>query len=574
MRDDGTGGENGSGGDGVTVTGRTISWPDDGWYQVQSATTYESLCEGGTFCEVAPGTYHVINLTNGQRYEDVRVASPDSEEPPVVDPPETGVERPFQFTVRIPDHDLQFEIPTIGGGYNYSVDCDNDGVEEATGVRENYLCNYLVAGDHTISISGVFPHLYFNFSEDSTKVLSVDQWGTGQWRSMHKAFAGCQNMTSSAMDTPNLASPTDLSYMFYNAGTFNQDISNWDVSAVTNMRYMFVGTHSFNQDIGNWDVSSVTDMSGMFSSATFNQNIGSWDVSSVTSMNRMFYLANRFNQDIGSWDVSAVTDMSHMLYGVRSFNQDIGNWDVSAVTDMSRMFGSATSFNQDIGNWDVSAVTDMSYMLGSATSFNQDIGNWNVSAVTDMSQMFDRASNFNQDIGNWNVNAVSDMDGMFDSATSFNQDIGNWNVSAVTDMSQMFDHASNFNQDIGNWNVSAVTDMDGMFERANSFNQDIGNWNVSAVTDMRAMFSRASRFNQDIGNWDVSAVTNMSSIFYKATLSIDNYDSLLNGWSQRALQSGVPFDGGNSSYSSAGAAARQSIIGNYGWRISDGGLEP
>ncbi|MEE9321523.1 MAG: hypothetical protein V3U76_13840 [Granulosicoccus sp.] len=52
-----------------SVSGQTISWPDDGWYQVQSATTYESLCEGGTSCEVAPGTYHVINLTTGQRYE-------------------------------------------------------------------------------------------------------------------------------------------------------------------------------------------------------------------------------------------------------------------------------------------------------------------------------------------------------------------------------------------------------------------------------------------------------------------------------------------------------------------------
>ena len=32
---------------------------------------------------------------------------------------------------------------------------------------------------------------------------------------------------------------TDMSSMFYNNSTFNQDISAWDVSNVTNMAYMF-----------------------------------------------------------------------------------------------------------------------------------------------------------------------------------------------------------------------------------------------------------------------------------------------------------------------------------------------
>ena len=52
----------------VTVEGNTISWPDDGWYQVQSADTYESLCEGGSSCEVEAGTYIVINHTTGERF--------------------------------------------------------------------------------------------------------------------------------------------------------------------------------------------------------------------------------------------------------------------------------------------------------------------------------------------------------------------------------------------------------------------------------------------------------------------------------------------------------------------------
>ena len=52
--------------------------------------------------------------------------------------------------------------------------------------------------------------------------------------------------------------------MFYECESFNQDISNWDVSNVENMSNMFYECESFNQDISNWDVSNVTDMRYMF----------------------------------------------------------------------------------------------------------------------------------------------------------------------------------------------------------------------------------------------------------------------------------------------------------------------
>ena len=76
---------------------------------------------------------------------------------------------------------------------------------------------------------------------------------------------------------------TDMSWIFHEYDTFNQDISAWDVSNVTNMEGMFKAATSFNQDISAWDVSKVIDMDKMFSEATsFNQDISSWNVSNVT----------------------------------------------------------------------------------------------------------------------------------------------------------------------------------------------------------------------------------------------------------------------------------------------------
>jgi hypothetical protein len=57
----------------VTVSDSTLAWPNDGWYQVQTADTYVSVCEGGQSCDVADGVYNVINLTTGTRYNGISV---------------------------------------------------------------------------------------------------------------------------------------------------------------------------------------------------------------------------------------------------------------------------------------------------------------------------------------------------------------------------------------------------------------------------------------------------------------------------------------------------------------------
>lgn len=60
---------------GIVVDRGVIVWPNDGWYQVQSAENYQTFCEGGISCAVPKGTYNVINLTNGKRCERIHVST-------------------------------------------------------------------------------------------------------------------------------------------------------------------------------------------------------------------------------------------------------------------------------------------------------------------------------------------------------------------------------------------------------------------------------------------------------------------------------------------------------------------
>jgi surface protein len=373
---------------------------------------------------------------------------------------------------------------------------------------------------------------------------------------------------------------TDMSDLFKDLSTFNEDISGWEVGKVTNMRSMFYGASAFDGNISSWDTSAVTDMSKMFYGASsFNKGLSQWNTSAVTTMKSMFYGASSFNQNLCAWkDNFPFSNAADIFVDsgctFQDSPQEQGPFCASDCIDSTTMIATtqnptssqspsyrcfadrnelkaavnryvtegcgdaacacpdvAEEYGWPIGYWCVGKVTDMSELFKDLSTFNEDISGWEVGKVTNMKSMFQRASAFNGNISSWDTTAVTDVSNMFEDASLFNQDLSAWSTSAVTTMYAMFYESSAFNGNISSWDTTAVTDMGFMFASSSSFNQDLSAWNTSAVTTMYAMFYEASAFNGNISSWDTSAVTEMDNMFYGAS----KFNQDLSAWNTSAV---------------------------------------
>ena len=143
-------------------------------------------------------------------------------------------------------------------------------------------------------------------------------------------------------------------------------------------------------------------------------------------------------------------------------------------------------------------------------------------------------------------------------------------------MNSTFSGATSFNGNITNWDVSSVTTMRSTFLNCTNFNQNIGDWVVSNSTDMQRMFKNAQNFNQDISSWDVNQVADFTEFMFGNTaLSTANYNKLLHYWEADDPLDSKSFHGGDATTDTSlggvnGTEARQNLIDNHSWTITDG----
>jgi surface protein len=104
--------------------------------------------------------------------------------------------------------------------------------------------------------------------------------------------------------------------MFGGCAAFNQSVSNWDVSKVKYMNNMFNNCTLFNNGTstgylfdpefgGKAPTSELTTTAQMFQDCTsFNQSVSNWDVSNVTTMRAMFNGCTIYNYPLNTWILS------------------------------------------------------------------------------------------------------------------------------------------------------------------------------------------------------------------------------------------------------------------------------
>jgi hypothetical protein len=158
----------------------------------------------------------------------------------------------------------QITLPFVN---NTSVQIDRgDGTFQYylfTGSGDNFLTLiYAVAGTYTIKIYGKITRLNFSSSNDSNKLLAINNWGFTDWggnsssSSQQDSYRGTENMVLNATDVPNLSNVTNMAN-FFRASSINSNLAHWVLgSLLTTIDGIFrnsdMSTANYTDTIVGW----------------------------------------------------------------------------------------------------------------------------------------------------------------------------------------------------------------------------------------------------------------------------------------------------------------------------------
>ena len=296
-----------------------------------------------------------------------------------------------------------------------------------------------------------------------------------------------------------------------------------------------------------------------------------------------------YNYDISTSDAQTFTGVT----GSQAITfASAGDYDVSISGDFPRIYivnGVDKDKIIDIKQWGnivwsnfKSAFFGCSNLVGSFTDAP------NLTNVTNFESAFRDCSSFSANLSTWDVSNVTTISLSFNNCSSFSANLSSWDVSNVTNFNAAFTifgttAPSTPVSGLDSWDMSSATTINGMLRNQTNYNEDLSSWNVSNVTVMSNTFFGATSFDQNLSSWDIANVTNFTNFSKNSTFSTSNYDAILIGW-EATLQAAFPngtgytptisINFGNSEYTGGGAAAtaRASLVSNFNWTITDGGI--
>tara|TARA_R110001592_G_scaffold302913_1_gene574965 strand:+ start:92 stop:1081 length:990 start_codon:yes stop_codon:yes gene_type:complete len=168
-----------------------------------------------------------------------------------------------------------------------------------------------------------------------------------------------------------------------------------------------------------------------------------------------------------------------------------------------------------------------------------------------------------------------------------NWDVTNLDVSNVTNFEAVFQNCVNLEtlEGINNWQIGNLG-IDGFkyaFQNCRKLTSTMEDWDVTNIRNIGNMFSNAYLYDNTFGKWNITGdllSSNRLGGLNAKYLSTPNYDDTLIKWEnqlQIAFPNGAGYintqsiNFGNAQYSSEAASARQTLIDDYGWTITDGG---
>jgi len=142
-----------------------------------------------------------------------------------------------------------------------------DGTESTVSSAGTVSHSYPTAGIYEVGLKSDTISLAFG---TTAGLVDITSWGGVVITNATDMFRDTTIVTISSTGIPTFAENTSVSGMFRNAALFTgagSTIGSWDTSNIVDMSYMFYDASQFNQDISGWDVSNVTTMAYMFGSS-------------------------------------------------------------------------------------------------------------------------------------------------------------------------------------------------------------------------------------------------------------------------------------------------------------------